>query len=598
MTPQELIYKIHLFYRIFCSILGKTITILSFLVSCAAIFLIIYQFGYTQTHESYTQIHQFYLVILRIFFYSGIVRIITNPLAISKEKGFWIEILILSGLAFTLIFRHSSSPFWHNSAHILAYILLIVISFIELSKQIFATLQRHLKPEVMFVYSFLFIIFSGALLLMLPNAATERLGFIDALFTSTSAVCVTGLTVVETSQAFTPTGQIILLFLIQIGGIGVMTFTSFLAISFFSQTSFKDQMILKDILHENSLGKIFRTLSLILLTTLIVEMIGAYLIFRQIREIPADIIPGKAFFSIFHSVSAFCNAGFSTLPDNLYNPAVRHLYGLQSWISLLIIVGGIGFPIVFNYGRLLRYEVHNLFYRIIGKPYLCHHKVRIVSTTTRIVITTTLLLVVLGTALFFLFEKDNTLKGMPFIGKLAGAFIGAVSPRTAGFNSVPMSEILPATIFITMLLMWIGASPMSTGGGIKTTAFVIGLRNILSVCTGKEHVEIGKRQLTVNNINGANAIIMLSLLWIGGATTTVLYLEPHATVTQALFEVISALSTVGLSLDFTPSLSDAGKLVISLTMFVGRVGLITILSGFFRQQIVQTYRYADDNVIL
>lgn len=600
MLLTELTYKLKATYRIVKTILSKTIGIAFFLASLCAVLLMVYRFGFSLTVREQHFIYEIYHAILKLFLFGTLLRIALAPEVIWKEKGFWVEMIVIAVLIFVVVTRNNSAVhdvFIQKANHILTYVLLVFISIIQISKGIVSTLQRHLKPEQMFAYSFLFIILSGAFLLMLPNAHHGHLSFVNALFTSTSAVCVTGLTVVDTSATFTTTGLIIMILLIQIGGLGVMTFTSFFAMSFFSQTSFQDQMVLKNILNENSLNNIFRTLFYILLTTVVIEAVGAYVIYMQVADIPEKVIPEKVFFALFHAISAFCNAGFSTLPDNLYNPSVRHLYGFQSWMALLIILGGIGFPIVFNYGKLLRHTIHNFINKITGQSER-YSELRVVSTTTRIVIPATIILVVAGTALFWLFENDNTLKGLPTIGKLATSFMGAVTPRTAGFNNVPMESMLPTTVFLTMILMWIGASPMSTGGGIKTTTFVIGLKNIYTTIKGQSRVELSKRQLTVENVNRANSIIFLSLIWIGMATILLLILEPHATVRQALFEIISAIGTVGLTLDLTPTLSDSGKLLVSLTMFVGRVGLITLLTGFIKQQTSKNYTYADDNVIL
>ena len=310
------------------------------------------------------------------------------------------------------------------------------------------------------------------------------------------------------------------------------------------------------------------------------------------------MIPNKLFFAVFHSVSAFCNAGFSTLSDNLYHPEIRNLYGLLCWMALLIILGGIGFPILFNYGKLINHKVRNLFYRVTGSSKRMPSHVRIVNTTTRIVITTTIILLVGGTILFWLSENNHLLKDLPLKGKLAVAFFGAVTPRTAGFNNIDMTALLPPTLFLTFFLMWIGASPLSTGGGIKTTTITIALKNISNTLRGKEKVEIFNRQLPSENVRRAHAIILLSILWIGMASLLIAFLVPQGSTTQILFEVISAISTVGLSLDFTPHLNLAGKIIICLTMFVGRVGLITLLSGLISRQNSQNYTYAEDNVVV
>lgn len=601
MRPRESIYKLKLVHRIFCSVLHKVILVVSFAASLFTLCLLIYEFGFVDKIGHIHYIQRAYHTILQIFLLTGLIRIALKPGRFLKEKGFWFELIILAALIATIYLdgqpEHSGTLAFRLQ-RIMEYLLLSLISIIQLSKQIVATLQRHLKPELMFAYSFLFIILSGAFLLMLPNAHHGHLNFINALFTSTSAVCVTGLSVIDVSTSLTYTGQIILIGLIQIGGLGIMTFTSFFAMSFFDQVSFRDQISLKNILNENSLSDIFHTLFYILLTTFTVELIGAYLIYTEIEHVTTELIPDKIFFSVFHSISAFCNAGFSTLSGNLYDPAVRTLYGLQCWIALLIVLGGIGFPIVFNFGKLFQYYIRKGISRLKGSHTFQPRQVHIVNLTTRIVIPATFFLIVSGTLLFWFFESDNTLKGLSWSGKLASSFLGAVTPRTAGFSNVDMGALLPSTVFLTIILMWIGASPMSTGGGIKTTTFVVACANIWSVIRNKERVEIGYRQLTPGTVNRASAVIFLSLIWIGIATLLLIVLEPQASVTQAIFEVISALSTVGLSLNLTPTLSEAGKILICLTMFVGRVGLVVLLTGMVHQQRAQFYTYPDENVIL
>lgn len=602
MRLQELKFKFRSSFRSIRMLPQKLTAAFSLLASIAALCLLVYEFGFKIAPETHRQIFVAYQIFLQIFLLTGVIRILLNPREFRHEKGFWIEVAVMLALlgivVINSILEEKDIPGLHKINHIVSYVLLIFISTIQVSKEIVSTLQRHLKPELMFAYSFLFIILLGAFLLMLPRAHRGNLEFVDALFTSASAVCVTGLTVVDISSSFTVTGQVILLSLIQIGGIGVMTFTSFIAMSFFSQTSFQDQMALKSILNEESMNNIFKTLFYTLFTTLFIEMAGTYLLWVQIRELDTSLIPNKFFFSLFHSVSAFCNAGFSTLSENLYSPIVRHLYGFQSWIAILIILGGIGFPIVFNYSRLINHKIRNLFYRLTGSSRRMPSHVRIVSTTTRTVITFTLILLVAGTILFLFFEYNNSLKHLTTGRKVATSFFAAVTPRTAGFNNLPTVSFLPQTIFLTLILMWIGASPMSTGGGIKTTTFAVALKSMYSVVRGKKQAELFNRQLTPENVNRAAAIILLSILWIGFATTLISITDPQGTVKQILFEVTSALSTVGLTLDFTPTLSDSGKIIISITMFVGRVGLITLLSGVFHQQPAKTYAYANDTVIL
>lgn len=602
MYSTEFIYKLGIIRRKAKKIIGQSINVLFILTSLATLVLMAYEYGYAITETGRSYVTHGFRIILPIFFFGSLINIALNPKGIRKEKGIWIEIIVLFLLLFIMITqepKHFSSRTWlQRTDHLMMHILLLLISVIQLSKVIVSTLQRRIRPEMMFASSFLLIIFAGTALLLLPKAHQGSLTFIDALFTSTSAVCITGLTTVDISSTFTLTGQVIILLLIQIGGIGVMTFTSFIALSFFTQTSFSDQMALKNILNEESMNNIFKTLMYIFFTTVIVEAVGSWVIWWEIRDIPRDIIPNRTFFAVFHSISAYCNAGFSTLPGNLHNPAVRHLYGFQCWISLLIIIGGIGFPIVFNYGKLINHKIRNLIYQLTGVSKRMPSHVRIVTTTTRIVIISTLTLLLGGTLLFWIFENNSYLQDLPFRGKLAVSLFNATTPRTAGFNNVSMNMLSAPTIVLMMFLMWIGASPLSTGGGIKTTTFTVALKSIFNILKNKENVEIFKRQIPNTNVKRAYTIIILSILWICLTTLLITIVVPYSSITPALFEVISAISTVGLSLDFTPQLNVAGKIIISLTMFVGRVGLIVLLSGMFHQQSTQNYTYAEENVIL
>lgn len=604
MFSVEFQYRARKIYRSVKRIVELVSNVLLFLTSILAMILVVYRFGFDMPEGYSHEIYYVYEGIVRLFVVLGLLRFLFNFKLLRAEKGFWIEVLVLLFLfALTLFSEYfdqldfeTANPYLFKIERILTYGVVLLLSVIQFSKQIFIVLRSRVKAEVLFVTSFLFIILLGAVLLVLPNATHEGISFTDALFTSTSAVCVTGLTVVDTSMTFTLTGQVILLMLIQVGGIGIMTFTSFFAMSFLSGTSFYDQFMMKNLLNEASLSDIFRTVVYIILTTFIIEGIGVYLVYLQIQDVEG--IGNKFFFALFHGVSAFCNAGFSTLPGNLYDPLIRHLYGLQIILACLVIFGGIGFPILFNYGRLLHYTIKNNVKYLFGLKYKVVHEPRIVSTTTRVVLPTTLVLLITGTVLFWIFENHNALEGMSFTGKFATSFMGAVTPRTAGFNNVDMSMLHVPTIFLTIVLMWIGAAPMSTGGGIKVTTFVIALKNIWANLMGNDRVIIARRQLTRENVNRAHSIILLSILWIILAVFAIVILEPQATLTQAVFEIVSALGTVGLTLDLTPHLSVASKMIVGLTMFVGRVGLITLLACFFRRREVKLYTYPDETVIV
>lgn len=351
-----------------------------------------------------------YKGITNLFFIFLTIRFLLNFKLLREEKGFWLEVFFLIVLLGLIIAEYRFSipevimrnPVLYRLNRIVTYTVVLILSTIYLSKEFFVVLKSNVRPEMMFVISFLMLILIGTFLLKLPTATYEKISFIDALFTATSAVCVTGLTVLDTAKVFTPTGDVILLLLIQLGGIGVMTFTSFFAMSFLGKTTFRDQLALKNLLNESSLNNIFRTLFYTVTTTLLIEAVGVYMVYLQIQDVEG--IQDKFFFSLFHAVSAFCNAGFSTLPGNLYDPLVRNVYGLQVWLGLLIVFGGLGFPILFNYGSYFKYKIRCfLVYLFHGKRKV-EYRAHIVSTTTRIVLPTTLVLLVLG-MVFFLFLK-------------------------------------------------------------------------------------------------------------------------------------------------------------------------------------------------
>ena len=579
---------------------------LTYLASLTLIVGVIYEHGFPLSVDEIAKIQVLYKAVWIIFLIDVTLHISLEYRSTKKQyrKLAW----ILSGLLYLtlipVIFHRPEEEgailqFWEFlDGKFYHLILLLVFSLLNLSNGLVRLLGRRTNPSLILAVSFLAIILIGTGLLMLPKCTVNGITWVDSLFTATSAVCVTGLVPVDVSTTFTTGGLVVIILLIQIGGLGVMTLTSFFAMFFMGNTSLYNQLVVRDMVSSNSLGSLLSTLLYILGFTLVIEGIGMVSIWFSIHGTLGMNLDEELAFAAFHSISAFCNAGFSTLPGNLYDPLIRHLYGLQVILAFLIIFGGIGFPILFNYGRLLHYGIRNKIKCLLGMNYKVVHEPRIVSTTTRIVLPTTLILLVVGTALFWIFENHNVLDGMSFTGKFATSFMGAVTPRTAGFNNVDMSMLHVPTIFLTIFLMWIGAAPMSTGGGIKVTTFVIALKNIWANLAGNDRVVIAHRQLTRENVNRAHSIIILSILWIILAVFVIVILEPKATLTQAVFEVVSALGTVGLTLNLTPHLCVASKMTIALTMFVGRVGLITLLACFIRHQDVKLYTYPDETVIV
>lgn len=451
--------------------------------------------------------------------------------------------------------------------------------------------NRYSNPTILFVGSFLALCLIGSFLLMLPKSTYGGISFEDALFTATSAVCVTGLTVMDTAKDFTLMGQTIILILFQLGGIGILTFTSFFSFFFKGSTSFREELYVKDFASSDQLQDALKMAMGIVVFTLSLEAAGAAYIYITTENIPAN---DRLFFAIFHSVSAFCNAGFSIFPSGLANHVVQFDYGLQWGIMMLIVLGGLGYNIVFNFFSYLK-----AFFVKVFKEHKKFRPTRIITLNTKIVFYSTLILLVSG-FLFFLFAEQNyTLTShQTWFGKLTTAAFNSVTTRTAGFNTVNFADMAMPSLLFVILLMWIGASPGSTGGGIKTTTFAIATLNIFSIARGKNHIEIGTREVSSGTVNRAFAIVAVSLITIGSGILLLLFFEPEKRLIDVVFECFSAYSTVGLSLGITPELSLQSKYVIILLMFVGRIGTLNLLFGMMRRVHTKFYKYPEENIFI
>ncbi|MBD0823429.1 TrkH family potassium uptake protein [Aestuariibaculum marinum] len=459
-------------------------------------------------------------------------------------------------------------------------------------------LVRHIydvyfNPAIVFVGSFIILALSGAFLLIMPSATPHGITFTNALFTATSAVCVTGLAVVDTSLDFTLVGQTIILVLIQLGGIGILTFTSFFAFFFRGSSSFKEGLNTRDFIAQEGLQDVFKAALHVVIFTLSLEIIGAFFIYYSILDV--STISNKFFFSVFHSISAFCNAGFSIFSAGLFDQSIRFNYGFQWIIMILVVFGGLGHNIVFNFVQYIKTYVLELF----SKKRI-HKRIPVITLNTKIVIYTTFILLFGGAGFLFISEYNNTLLDhTSTFGKFTNVAFGSVTPRTAGFNVVDYSSMAVPSLLLVIFLMWIGASPASTGGGIKTSTFAIATLNIIAIARGKSRIELFGRRLSAESTLRAFAILCISLIVIGIAIMALLIFEPKDTpLLTVAFECFSAYSTVGLSLNFTPTLSDPSKYVIIIVMFVGRIGMLNLMIGLLRQLNHQFYEYPKENILI
>ncbi|MBW6459551.1 MAG: ATPase [Bacteroidales bacterium] len=481
--------------------------------------------------------------------------------------------------------------------HFWIYIAIFLVFFREFSAIRIELKRAVLNPAQIFVLSFLSIIILGSFLLLLPNATITEISLLDALFTSTSAVCVTGLVVVDTGTFFTEFGQIIIGLLIQVGGLGIMTFASYFGYFFKGGSSFENQLVLRDITNSDKISGVFAILKKILIVTFLIEGIGAVMIFYSLDSSIIPSLADRIFFSIFHAISGFCNAGFSTLPNSFYENAFQFNYPLHLIVSFLFILGGLGFPIVFNLLKFLQLKFKSSSLFLIRKKHRITNP-RLININTRIVLITTFALIVGGTTAFFILEFNNTLASHGLTGKIVTAFFGAVTTRTAGFNTVDTRALNISTVLIVMFLMWVGASPASTGGGIKTSTLAVALLNIVSIAKGKNRLELYNREIPKNSNDRASAIIVLSVIVIATSILLISFFDPEKGLLNISFECVSAYSTVGLSRGITADLSPAGKLVLIFTMFIGRVSMLTLLIAIYRKISTEAYRLPTENILI
>ncbi len=426
--------------------------------------------------------------------------------------------------------------------------------------------KLKLTSSQIIVIGFASVIVMGAILLSLPIASIsgKSIGFINALFTSTSAVCVTGLVVVDTATYWTTFGQTIIILLIQVGGLGFMTMATFFALIIRRKITLRERLVIQEALNQFNTAGVVRLTRYVLITTFIIEGIGAFLL--SLRFIPMYGTYKGIGMSLFHAISAFCNAGFDLMGNFTSLTRFADDFLINFTICGLIILGGLGFTViveVLQKRKFAKYSLH-----------------------TKLVLYITGILILFGFLSVFLLEYSNeaTLGSLPFKGKVLSALFHGVTPRTAGFNTLPMDQLSMATVFITIVLMFIGGSSGSTAGGVKTTTAGVIVWTIICVIKGKEDTEVFKKRIPRDIVNRSLAVIGISMALIIGVTMILSITDNNHSFIEIFFEATSAFGTVGLSLGITPSLSIMGKIVVIFTMFAGRVGPFTIALALAKMQ--------------
>lgn len=582
-------------------------TTLTYLASILLIVGLVYEHGFTISVAEAHQLQRLYHGVWIVFLSDISLRIALEYKDTRQtfSKLTWILTFLLYLTLVPIVFHRPEvegaiQAVWDFlNGRIYHLALLLMLSFLNLSYGLVRLLGRRTNPSLILAVSFLIIILIGTGLLMLPRSTVAGISWVDSLFISTSAVCVTGLTSVDVASTFTTTGFVIIILLIQIGGLGVMTLTSFFAMFFMGNTSLYNQLVVRDMVSSNSLNSLLSTLVYILGFTLAIEGAGMLAIWSDIHGTMGMDIHEELAFSAFHSISAFCNAGFSTLPGNLGNPLLMSGHNpFYIYISLLIILGGIGFPILVNFKDIILYHIRRFWRFLRTWEWDGRRFYHLYNLNTRIVLIVTFLLLVVGTAGIALFEWNASFAGMSVADKWTQAFFNASCPRTAGFSSVDLAGLSVQTLLIYLILMWIGGGSQSTAGGIKVNAFAVVVLNLVAVLRGTERVEVFGRELSYDSIRRSNATVVMSFGVLFVFIFIISILEPNLSLLTVTFECVSAISTVGSSLNATPLLGSDSKLLVALLMFVGRVGLITLMLGIIKQKKNTKYQYPSGQIII
>lgn len=578
---------------------------LSLLASVLCLVCLVVMVGYDHSPADRIMLRRLLQACQIVFIVKVMYNMVLRFRAMARETRIvkWIvDIAILISLL-PLAYPHPDHPWipfleqMLYNRHVL-YSILAAYSVVELSYAIIKLTARRTNPSLLLSGSFLFFILAGSFVLMLPKCTVAPISYTDSLFVATSAVCITGLTPVDVAATFTPVGLTVLAVLVQIGGIGVLTFTSFFALFFSGATSVYSQLLIRDMVYSKTMNALIPTLLYIIGFTLAVEALGAVVVYFTIPDGLLASEGEKITFAAFHSLSSFCNAGFSCLPGGMANPGLmtagQSLYNIT---SLLILAGAIGFPILVNVKDILAGYINRLWCRFIGRTPR-EMPLHIWDLNTKLVLVTTLSILAVSSVAFFALEYNNTLSGMTLWQKVSQSVFNSLIPRSAGFASVDPSSFLPITLLLVVVQMWIGGASQSLAGGIKVNTVAAVFLNVRSVLAGGSRPWAFERRLSVNSVRRANTVIVLAIVSFVVLLGIVMYFEPGMPLKPMIFEVTSALFTVGSSLGATPHLCDASKITLCVAMFIGRVGIVSILSGFFPHRRDISSHLPEDNIII
>jgi trk system potassium uptake protein TrkH len=542
------------------------------------------------------------VILLCVFVAEKVIRMFN---ALSKSEFWranWFEIPLLLMLGITVFgagrWFAPTKPEATEIRHFTVGLYLVVQVIAKLCKTSVNMAASGRSPTQTLIASFLVLIFSGAGLLMLPAASAdgkESLSFIDALFTATSGTCVTGLIVKDTGRDFSMMGQMVILALIQLGGLGIVVFGAVFALLLGQAFSLRESVAMQDLLSARTVSRIGNMIAFVFVSTILIEAVGAVCLLGMW----AGGVENKWFYSIFHSISAFCNAGFSLFSRSFIDYNRR--WQVYVVICPLIILGGLGFSVLYDLVNIAVDRIKRFFKKRFNKQYRLQMEApKRMRLQTKIVLSVSASLIVLGALAILLFERYAAGAGNRIENTISGALFQSITARTAGFNTVDISALSPSSKFILILLMFVGGSPGSTAGGIKTVTLAVIVMTTIAALRKRQEVEMFRRSVRVVVVGRAVTVTLLfaAVLFSGTLALSITENSNSFTMSDIMFEAASALGTVGLTTGITSLLTTAGKLIIIAMMLIGRLGPLTLLAALTFNLKPARYNYPQEAVIV
>ncbi len=561
-------------------------------------------FGFERPLLPATVLYNIQLVLLFIFIGEKIVRQFNAESIGAYWKGFWFQIPLFIALVITLVgagrwFAKTHPDAVRHAAVGVYLVMQVIIKVCRTSVNLAATGRN---PAQTLILSFLVLIVCGALVLMLPKSSTgEPISFVDSLFTATSATCVTGLIVKDTGSDFTLLGQTVILVLIQLGGLGIVVFGAVIALLLGQALSVRESVAMQDLLSTQTVSRIGQMVAFIFFMTILIEFVGALVMFNMWDEVPGAVSGDEQqwFCSIFHAISAFCNAGFSLFSESFI--AYNRQWPIYAVVCPLIILGGLGFGVLYDLVSLVMQKVRRAFKLIFHRELRLYTlPSRRVQLQSKLVLAVSGILIMVGAVMIWLFERYSPAGHQPTHAGVLDALFQSITARTAGFNTLDIASMTATSKIMLIVLMFIGGSPGSTAGGIKTVTFAVIILAVIASLRKRRDVEAFGRSIRLVVVGRAITVTVLFFAVLFAAGFLLSFTERYGgfSLMDIFFETASALGTVGLTTGITPSLTTAGKLIIIVTMLIGRLGPLTLLAAMMFNLKPARYNYPEEVIVV